>query len=46
MPLDPGLSLANDLDAKTRLDSDEAERTEKILDSKQFSLLRMLVTSG
>lgn len=46
VPFGPSMRLAGDLDVKTRLDSDEPERPEKILDSEQFSLLRMLVTSG
>ena len=42
MPLDPGLSLAGALDAETIWDSDEQGRTEKALNSEQFSLLRSL----
>ena len=41
MPLDPGLSLAGALDAETIWDSDEQGRTEKALNSEQFSLLRI-----
>lgn len=42
MPLDPGLSLAGALDAKTTPGSDEPGRTEKTLDSEQLSLLRVI----
>lgn len=42
VPLDPGLSLAGALDAETTRDSDESGRTEKALDSEQFSLLRVI----